>query len=78
MEQIVTIPLYIRCKKVIESCQTIEQLETATKYYILAYKKTRGKLYPTLGNLNECTARVKLWHQLLNILSSNRERIYGI
>lgn len=36
MEQIVTHPLYIRCKKVIESCETIEQLRVAIKYCKLA------------------------------------------
>ena len=32
MEQIVTHPLYIRGRKVIESCTTIEQLRVAIKY----------------------------------------------
>lgn len=36
MEQIVTHPLYIRCRKVIESCETNEQLKVAIKYCKLA------------------------------------------
>lgn len=40
MEQIVTHPLYIRCKKVIESCETIEQLRVAIKYCNLARTAT--------------------------------------
>ena len=36
MVQIVTHPLYIRCRKVIESCTTIEQLKVAISYCKLA------------------------------------------
>ena len=36
MEQIITHPLYIRCRKVIESCETNEQLKVAIKYCKLA------------------------------------------
>lgn len=41
MEQIVTHPLYIRCKKVIESCETDEQLRVAIKYCNLARTVTK-------------------------------------
>ena len=40
MEQIVTHPLYIRGRKVIESCETIEQLRVAIKYCNLARTAT--------------------------------------
>jgi len=40
MEKIVTHPLYIRCKKVIDSCETPEQLETAFNYCKLAEKRS--------------------------------------
>ena len=39
MEKIVTHPLYMRCKKVIESCKSRKQFETATTYSRFAYDR---------------------------------------
>ena len=41
--RIVTDPLYIKCKKVIESCETPEQLLVAQKYIFLADDVIRNK-----------------------------------
>lgn len=64
MRKIVTHPLYIRCKKVIESCETKEQLETAIKYCKLAAKKTSFRLCSDLGNMDEWCNHKILWSDM--------------
>lgn len=39
MERIVTHPLYIKCKKVIESCENVNQKDTARTYKALCKEK---------------------------------------
>jgi hypothetical protein len=43
MQKIVTHPLYIRCKKVFESCKTKEQINTAINYWKLASIRSKDK-----------------------------------
>ena len=50
MQKIVTDPLYIRCKKVLESCITKEQYNVALKYHGLAMKKNMPDIYDNLSN----------------------------
>lgn len=64
MEKIVTHPLYIRCKKVIESCETEEHAETAFSYIKLAEKKTDVKLTNDLNNLKEWVEHLRAWMKL--------------
>jgi hypothetical protein len=64
MEKIVTHPLYIRCKKVIDSCETPEQLDTAIRYCKLAKRKTSAILCQDLGNLNDWWSHKVFWDKL--------------
>lgn len=45
MEKIVTHPLYIRCKKVIESCDNKNQIEMARRYCEIASQKISNNFY---------------------------------
>jgi hypothetical protein len=45
MGKIVTHPLYIKTKKVLDSCKTSEQFKTACNYWLLAKKKTRPERF---------------------------------
>lgn len=64
MDKIVRHPLYIRCKKVIDSCKTKEQLDTAFKYLKLAEEKTGIKLTNNLNNLEDFIEHLKSWGKL--------------
>ena len=65
MEKIVTHPLYIRCRKVIDSCETPEQLNTAIKYCKLAKKRTAIRLTPDLGNMGDYITHISAWNVLV-------------
>ena len=65
MTKIVTHPLYIRCKKVIDSCETPEQLKTAINYCKLAKKKTVIRLNIDCGNMDDYLAHYQAWNVLL-------------
>ena len=65
MEKIATHPIYIRCKKVIESCETPEQLKTAKKYCTLARKRTAIILNEDLGNMDDYLAHTSAWDVLI-------------
>lgn len=53
MEKIVTHPLYIRCKKVIESCRTINQKDIARKYKKLCKEKMDKEYQKTTTNFKK-------------------------
>lgn len=63
MERIVTHPLYIRCKKVIDSCKTVKQLEVAREYWRLAREKTKPDW--RICGPEEWFEYKKLWEELL-------------
>jgi len=63
MQKIVTDPLYIRCKKVFESCKTNEQINTAINYYKLAYKET---IPDFLGDFSPYLTHLTFWDKLLS------------
>lgn len=63
MEKIVTHPLYIRCKKVIDSCKTVKQLEVAREYWRLAREKTKPDWL--ICDPKEMFEYEKLWKALL-------------
>ena len=71
MQKIVTHPLYIRCRKVIESCETPEQLETAIRYCKLGAKKTSFKLASDLGNFDEWVEHLGAWRNLTKEIKWN-------
>jgi len=63
MEKIVPHPLYIRCKKVIESCQTLQQFEVALKYWSLAKIKTEPNLF--IYNIDDRKKHAEIWENML-------------
>ena len=65
MQKIVTDPLYIRCKKVFESCKTNEQINTAINYYKLAYRKTSPDFLGDIG-LSGYLTHASFWDKLLS------------
>lgn len=65
MTKIVTHPLYIRCKKVIESCETPEQLKTARNYCKVARNRTVIHLQSDLRNMDDYIAHIQAWNVLI-------------
>jgi hypothetical protein len=63
MEKIVTHPLYIRCKKVIESCQTLQQFEVALKYWSLAQRITEPNLL--ICDIDDWREHAEIWENML-------------
>ena len=63
MQKIITDPLYIKCKKVFESCKTNEQVNTAIKYYKLAAKRNKPKFW--ICDLDYVFEYDRLWDILL-------------
>ena len=65
MVQIVTHPLYIRCRKVIESCTTIEQLKVSIKYCKLARIATKHPHKQTTDYINYFYDHEHYWKSLV-------------
>ena len=62
MQKIVTDPLYIRCKKVLESCETKEQYNVAKKYWASACVKAMPDFH---FDVSEYLTYMRLWESLV-------------
>jgi spore germination protein YaaH len=76
MEKIVTHPLYIRCKKVIASCNNPSQIKIAKKYCRAVVKNLSYNFYkksPTFWQINDFEFRLLVYFEDLYNMAHKKQ-----